>query len=509
MEEPKEQVRRMIIDPTMDTNEKMSLIYFVYRLGLTYIFLEDIECQLDKLFKELQLQDHYREADLFTISVHFQVFRNHGYKLSCDVFNKFKDCNSGTFKEVIVADVRGMLSFYESSQLRIRGESILDEAFAFTKAQLEKVEKTLDGNLACQVKHALEKPFHRGHPMVRSRLCLLHYEDECSRHDPLVTLAKIHFNYLQLQQKEELRIVSKWWNDMNFKVITPYVRDRVPEIYVWMLAIYIEPYYSQARIITTKTVLLLLVLDDTFDAYATIEEVRLLTAAINRWELSAMGDLPEYMKPFYEILLNEYAGFNDEILAQKGTTYFIDASKQAFQEMARCYLIEAEWRNNKEVPSYEEYMKIGLTTSTKDLLSKSALIGMGKIVTKEAYVWYQSHPKILKASETISRLRDDVMSFEYERQRAPAATSVEAYIKTFGVSESIAIEELNKKVEDAHKDINEGSLKPRELPMDLIAPIVKLAHMIDVVYQYDDGLTFPDKTLKKIITLLLVDSVPM
>lgn len=64
------------------------------------------------------------------------------------------------------------------------------------------------------------------------------------------------------------------------------------------------------------------------------------------------------------------------------------------------------------MPLFEEYMKIGLTTSSHELLSKSTLIGMGKIVTKEGFAWYQTHPKILKDSELIGRLQDDVSSFE-------------------------------------------------------------------------------------------------
>jgi len=81
------------------------------------------------------------EADLCTISIHFQVFRNFGYRFSCEVFNKFKDFSSSQFNEDISTDVRGMLSLYESAQLRIRGESILDEAFAFTEAKLKSLEK--------------------------------------------------------------------------------------------------------------------------------------------------------------------------------------------------------------------------------------------------------------------------------------------------------------------------------------------------------------------------------
>ncbi|KAL8234104.1 hypothetical protein R6Q59_020204 [Mikania micrantha] len=245
MEQPKEEVRRLILNPAIDTDKKLSSIYSVYRLGLAYVFSKDIEGELDKLFNQLNLQS-YQEADLYTISIHFQVFRIFGYRLSCDVFNKFKDCNSGEFKEDITTDVRGMLSFYESAQLRIRGESILDDAFAFTETKLKTIKETLKGSLALQVKHALEMPIHRGHPMAE----------------------------------------------------------------------------------------------------------------------------------------------------------------------ARGYHQEAEWRHSEEVPSFEDYMRVGLITSTHDLLSLSAFMGMGKIVTQEAFTWHQSHPKILTASESISRLHDDVMTVE-------------------------------------------------------------------------------------------------
>ncbi|KAM0044817.1 putative lyase [Helianthus debilis subsp. tardiflorus] len=507
MEQPKEQVRRLISNPAIDSNEKLSLIYYVYRLGLTYLFSKDIDSQLDKLFNELNLQN-YDDEDLYTISIHFQVFRIFGYRLSCDVFNKFKDCSSGDFKEDIATNVKGMISFYESAQLRIRGESNLDEANVFIITKLKTIEKTLEGKLAQKVKHVLERPYNRGHPMVEARRYLIQFEEEFSRYDSLLTLAKVHFNYLQLLQKEELQTISKWWKDMNLQVIMPYVRDRVPELYAWVLALYLEPYYSQARIITTKVILFVLVLDDTYDAYSTIEEARLLTSAINRWDISAMSQLPEYMRPFYEIVLNEYAEFN-KTQPHQWTPYIIEASKKAFQDLARSYLQEAEWRLCGEVPSFEEYMKIGLYTSTHDLLCKSALIGMGKIVTQEVIAWYKSDPKMLIAIELIGRIQDDVVSVEFERERGPSATSVDAYMKTFRVSEIVAIQAVKEMVENSWKDINEGCLKPTEVPMDLLTPIVNLAQMTDVAYRYNDGFTFPEKTLKEYITLLVCVSVPM
>lgn len=208
LEEPKEAVRSLIIDTTIDAKTKQNLIYSVHRLGLSYLYPEEINAQLDKLFKEHNLKD-YEEVDLYTISVQFQVYRHHGYRLSSDVFNKFKDSSSGTFKEYITSDVKGMLGLYESAYLRLHGEDILDEALEFTETRLKKIVCTLEGNLARQVNQVLKRSFHNGMPMVEARLYFSTYKEESSSDESILELAKVHFNYLQLLQKEELRIVSQ------------------------------------------------------------------------------------------------------------------------------------------------------------------------------------------------------------------------------------------------------------------------------------------------------------
>nr|WIM34772.1 beta-elemene synthase [Chrysanthemum indicum] len=509
MVKPKEELKRMIVDPNMDSNEKLKLINCVYRLGLKYMFSEEIDNQLDKLYKELKIED-YDEADLCTVSLYFQVFRQHGYRLSCDVFNKFKDFSTGKFKEYITRDVKGLLSFYESTQLRIQGETILDEAFAFTEAQLKDVvDTTLEGNLAQQVKHALNFPFHRGIPNAEARLYFSNYEEECLKYDPIPKLANAHFNYCQLRLKEELQILTKWYKDMEFQKISPYARDKLPEMYLVILAVYVEPHYSEARIITTKILQLVLVLDDTFDAYGTIEELRLLTDAINRWEISALEILPEYIKPFYKIILNEYAELEKQAV-KEGRANVVNASKQAFQELARAYLREAEWRHSKHVPSFQEYLENGMITSTYDVLVKSGLVGMGEVVTEEALAWHESNPKILQASELIARIHNDVASYKFERKRAPGTTSIDAYVKTFGVPEHVAVDELEKMIENTWKDINEGCLKPTQVSLEMLSRIVNYTRVVYVAYRFNDGITFSNKTaFEDFITLLLETSIPM
>ena len=109
----------------------------------------------------------------------------------------------------ITTDMRAILSFYESTQLRIRGEYILDEASEFTELQLKGVVDTLEEKLARKVKHALISPFHRGLQMVEARLYFSNYEEEFSMYNSLQNLANAHFRYLQLLQKEELHNMTK------------------------------------------------------------------------------------------------------------------------------------------------------------------------------------------------------------------------------------------------------------------------------------------------------------
>lgn len=77
-----------------------------------------------------------------------------------------------------------------------------------------------------------------------------------------------------------------WWKDLNFRSTYSYSRDRIVEIYLWSVAQYYEPGYSRGRIIFTKIFMLLVVIDDTYDAYATLDELQRFTDAIERLGLN-------------------------------------------------------------------------------------------------------------------------------------------------------------------------------------------------------------------------------
>ena len=123
-----------------------------------------------------------------------------------DVFKKFKESN-GEFKKTLASDPRGMLCLYEATHLRLRGEDILDEALAFTTTQLESMKAHLSPLLAKQVNHALIRPFHKGLPRLEARHYISVYEEDETRSELLLKLAKFDFNLVQLLHQQELSYI--------------------------------------------------------------------------------------------------------------------------------------------------------------------------------------------------------------------------------------------------------------------------------------------------------------
>ena len=78
----------------------------------------------------------------------------------------------------------------------------------------------------------------------------------------------------------------------------------------------------------------------------------------------------------------------------------------------QAYFIEAKWLNQRYVPTFDEYISNTLVSCGYTLLSATSFVGMGDVVTEEAFQWVLSHAKMIRASETISRLMDDLVSHE-------------------------------------------------------------------------------------------------
>ncbi|WCJ24381.1 Alpha-copaene synthase [Euphorbia peplus] len=496
-DELKQEIASMLKKNTDHPYQKLKLIDVTQRLGIAYHFKLEIELQLNNI------NSIDGNNDLHFIALRFRLLRQQGIKVSCDVFEGFKD-SQGKFKKSLIDDVQGMLCLYEASFLSIRGEDILDEAIAFTTTNLQLILPKLTPNVAEDVVHALNRPIRKALPRLEASRFIPIYERDESHNKTFLKFAKLDFNMLQVQHQEELKAIIEWWKLFDVPTKLPYARDRIVELYFWILGVYFEPQYCLARKMLTKVIAMASILDDTYDNFATAEEIGLLTDAIQRWDVGAISSLPEYMKMIFHILNGVYSEI-EELTTKEGRSFCVYYAKESMKRVVGYYLAETKWRDEKYTPTMEEYMEVSLVTTCYPMLATTSFLGMGELATKDAFEWILTEPKIVKASSIICRLMDDIASHRFEQERNHVASSVECYVKQHKLSEEEVIELFRKKIGNAWKDINEQCMqRPLPVSMDLLEPILNLSRTMDVVYKDDDGYT-NSHILKDYVASLLKD----
>ncbi|XP_057947853.1 probable sesquiterpene synthase [Malania oleifera] len=509
IEELKEEVRRELAAAAGEISQQLHLIDAIQRLGVAYHFQIDIEEALKQAFEKYNSTEYdesnYDGDDLYDAALWFRLLRQEGYNVSYGVFNKFKN-DLGNFKESLFSDAKGLLGFYEATHLRVHGDDILDEALEFTTAHLRSIVSQLNYPVADQVAHALKQPLHKGLPRLEARRYFSIYQADASHNKALLELAKLDFNLLQSLHKKELSSITKWWKELDFATKLPFARDRVVEGYFWIVGVYFEPKYMLARRTLTKVIAITSILDDIYDVYGTIEELKIFTEAIERWDISCMDQLPDYMKLCYQALLDVFNEIEED-MAKEGSLFRMYFAKEAMKILVKGYFDEAKWFHEKYVPTFDEYMRVALVTSGYTMLTTISYLGMGEIATKEAFDWLFNHPLIIKASESIGRLMDDMTSHQFEQERGHVASGIECYMNQYGVSEQEAQDEFAKQVINAWKDINQECLRPTAVPMPLLVRILNFTRVIDVIYKGEDGYTHVGKAMKTNIALLLIDHV--
>ncbi|XP_048498811.1 sesquiterpene synthase 2 isoform X3 [Beta vulgaris subsp. vulgaris] len=353
-----EEVRKELLTIVKDPKERLLLVDAIQRLGVAYYFEEEIEANLKEFYKTL-IGDSYKH-DLHFTSLRFRLLRQHGFYESCDVFVKYKDEN-GSFKDCLTSNVHGILSLYEASHLRLRGESVLDDAFAFSMTHLSSLAPTLRSPMAEQIANALKRPLYKCTTRLEAKYQQISLSESNGSHfQALLKLAKSDFNLLQLLHKKELSDIIRWSRRLDFKGKFSFARDRVAEPYIWSLGIYYEPKYSFARMIVNKVFKLITVVDDMYDAYGTIDELEAFTEAILRWDESCMNELPDYMKLLYQIILDTFQEFQQD-LANEGRSYAVFYLQNEFEQKrehvssaVECYMANF---SVSEEEAYEELLQ--------------------------------------------------------------------------------------------------------------------------------------------------------
>ncbi|CAI9117679.1 OLC1v1019128C1 [Oldenlandia corymbosa var. corymbosa] len=506
----KEEVRGMLIKSMKDgtTIHKLNLVDTVEQLGISYHFDKEIDSILHQIFLQ-NGPSKVVDDDLYATALQFRLLRQHGFNVSSSVFQQFLNSN-GEFKETLTKDKRGLLSLYQAAYLRTQDDTILEEALSFATTHLKCGEEleTMPSSLAKQIKHALEQSLHRGVPRVEARHFISVYEEDEAKNTTLLRLAKLDFYYLQILHRKELDQIESWIEELKLVSEVPYSRARWVECYFWGLATFFEPQYSLCRILSAKSSVFITTIDDTYDAYGDLDELKAFRDAIERWDIKEADGLPEYMRKTYIALINVVEWMDQEFAKQGMSRSYVSSKyKEEWKRYVRASYTQSKWFLNRELPAFQDYKEAAIITSAYFILAPASLAFM-KMGIEEVFDWLAKDPKIVVAASKIGRFINDIASYESEKQRG--TTGLECYMNSFNVSEEEAIKKFEEIVEDAWKEINEELLMPATdtMPREILMVFLNLARILDVTYKHNlDGYTDPALVLEPHIVDVLLDLI--
>ncbi|CAL5435427.1 unnamed protein product [Camellia sinensis] len=282
-----------------DPLDALEMIDDLQRLGVFY----HLERVLDRIYN---MNDVCNNEDLHATALKFRLLRQHGYnvpQVSC-----------------LCEVTKGLLYLYEASYLSIDGESLLDEARDFTTRNLKEnlKKKDIDQNLAMLVRHSLELPLHWRVQRLEARWFIDVYERRQDMNPVLLELAKLDFNMVQAIHQQEVKQISRWWRSTCLGKKLSFARDRLMENFLWPLEVNFEPQFGYFRRMNTKVFTLITIIDDVYDVYGSLEELELFTNAVERWDISAMEQLPDYMKICFLALFNSINEMAYDALKEQG-----------------------------------------------------------------------------------------------------------------------------------------------------------------------------------------------
>ncbi|XP_074590250.1 monoterpene synthase 7, chloroplastic-like [Curcuma longa] len=500
----KEQTRNLIHEK-QQVAEQLQLIDHLQQLGVAYHFKGDIADVLSRLHASLDHVSSQLKDDLHATALLFRLLRANGFSVSQDLFKTFRD-EKGNFEARCENKIRGLLSLYEASYLEKEGEIVLKEAMDFATEQLkgfmEEGSVPEAGGLRERVAHALELPLNWRLERVQHRWFIEACHGDDTINPLLLEFAKLDFNMVQDIYKSELRELSRWWSELGLSEKLPFFRDRLTENYLWAVGFTYEPDSWRCRMIETKAICFITLTDDIYDVYGTLDELQLFTDVVDRWDLTAVDKLPEYMKLCFFALFNMVHEEGYRVMKEKGLN-IVPNLKRTWGNQCKAYFEEAKWFHHGQTPKLKEYLENAwVSVSGPNILSSAYCVG--KDLTREALKSFPSYHEITRSSSMLLRLYDDMGTSTDEIERGDVAKYMQCSMHEKGVSEEVARGEMRELVKEHWRVVN-GALSwdsPFEEYFKNVA--VNLARTSQFFYQSGDGYAKADgETRSQIIAVLL------
>nr|AAK83565.1 (-)-4S-limonene synthase [Abies grandis] len=511
-----------------DLLTRLWMVDSIERLGIDRHFQNEIRVALDYVYsywKEKEGIGCGRDStfpDLNSTALALRTLRLHGYNVSSDVLEYFKDQKGHFACPAILTEgqiTRSVLNLYRASLVAFPGEKVMEEAEIFSASYLKEVlQKIPVSNLSGEIEYVLEYGWHTNLPRLEARNYIEVYEQsgyESLNEMPymnmkkLLQLAKLEFNIFHSLQLRELQSISRWWKESGSSQLT-FTRHRHVEYYTMASCISMEPKHSAFRMEFVKVCHLVTVLDDIYDTFGTMNELQLFTDAIKRWDLSTTRWLPEYMKGVYMDLYQCINEMVEEAQKTQGRD-MLNYIQNGWEALFDTFIQEAKWISSSYLPTFEEYLKNAKVSSGSRIATLQPILTLD--VPLPDYILQEiDYPsRFNELASSILRLRGDTRCYKADRARGEEASAISCYMKDHpGSTEEDALNHINAMISDAIRELNWELLRP-----DSKSPISSKKHAFDItrafhhVYKYRDGYTVSNNETKNLVMKTVLEPLAL
>nr|QIB02638.1 cedrol synthase [Taiwania cryptomerioides] len=514
-----------------DLIERLEMVDALQCLGIDRYFTAEIKAALDYVYRSwdgsagIGLGCESSTRNLNATALGLRVLRLNRYDVSADVLENFKDnkgqfifcgksddINENNIKEEYV--MRIMLNLLRVSSVGYSGEIVMEEAKAFSTAYLNKLlEKSEDihnKSFLKEVEYALIYEWPRTFSRWEARNFIEIYELDNMRlkDKKILELAKLDFNMLQFEYKLEMKNLSSWWVDSGISKLVA-VRERSIEYFFWAVSSIDEVDLCSSRISMAKITTVVTIMDDFFDDYATLEQLKCITEAIVQgWNISIIKNIPNNLRTCLEFVFKTVHELTSEATKKQGRDMMPFVTK-AWADYTKACFEQARWKISGYIPTYHEYIKIAeICVAFGPILLHTTLLASHILCDVDIEKIFLNKSRFYQLMRVSMRLVDDIHDFEDERLHGKTASAISCYMRDhLDCSEGDALNHIIKLNTKLLKEIIKEFLKPNNIFLDWEKICVNSTRGVQFFYIFGDGFTYCQKEIKHQIFKVLIEPV--
>eukprot|EP01018_Ginkgo_biloba_P010787 Gb_15698 [translate_table: standard] len=270
-----------------------------------------------------------------------------------------------------------------------------------------------------------------------------------------------------------------------------------------------EAEFYACRMAFTKIASLVTVLDDIYDTYGKVDELKLFTEAVKRWDFSLVDCLPDYMKICFKIWYKTANELAEGAQKEQGRD-LLRLFRTVWEDCIGAFLQEAEWTADEHVPTWDTYINNGITSTGQRVVVLNSMFFAGKLLPEHILQQIDFPSKFMELLGLITRLIGDTKSFKAEKARGELASSIECYMKENpGSIEEAALDHIYGLINTCLKEFNWEFLKPDNVPLCVKKLLFHSGRIAIFAYKNGDGLSISRDKIKDHITEILIEPMPM